>query len=426
MSLATEHRLASPNAGATTTDRTPLATSVLCGTVALAWYLMGSGRSYVYDESVTIGFFVDAGWLEPFTSQRVANNHPLFSFLSQLVWRAGGTTETWMRLLPAAFAAASVTTIAWWGTKRYGVRSGLIAALVLGANPLFVHYARLARGYSLLLLCALASSILLQRLVEDSGEAGRRSRELAYVTFAAAGLATHLYMLLVLAAHLGLVLARSQWSLRWVIRWVAVGALAALAYVGSLPERRPGEFRPRFPLETTFEVLGGTVISAIVFGAILAAAARAHRADLLSALLPAGLFVVIWTVLTPFDLYPRFFVIAVPAVAFAAAWAVGRAPAAALPVLVAAAVSLPVGTPADSGIRSTASVLTDVVSDGGVACAVGSEALTAYLRDIPEFTPELDCDVIAAVGSWEPAGLRDARQTLNIARHIGQVEIFGT
>ena len=53
-----------------------------------------------------------------------------------------------------------------------------------------------------------------------------------YVTAAAVGVATHLYMVPVIAAHLGAVLARGEFDDRWRRRFLWVAALAGCAYAG--------------------------------------------------------------------------------------------------------------------------------------------------------------------------------------------------
>jgi len=126
--------------------------------LSFAAYLVGAGRSYGYDESVTVGAFVSTpSLLDPFRRQIVFNNHPLFSFLEHLVWSAGGRSESWLRVLPALSGAATVGLCARWLARRHGVAAAVCGATVLAANPLFAEASRTVRGYSLVALCAVAT-----------------------------------------------------------------------------------------------------------------------------------------------------------------------------------------------------------------------------------------------------------------------------
>lgn len=420
-----------PSAGGTAVAAEEAASAwfLVCAAVAstlvtLVWNLRGATRSYSYDESVTVGLFVDADLLTPLTSQHIANNHPAFSFLEQLVWRLGGTTEAWMRVLPASFAALSVGVLVWWCSQRWGVLSGLTAGLVLGTSPLFVHFGQLARGYSLLVLCGLVATILVFELLTP-GPSTRACATL-YVVIAAIGLATHLYMAIVLAGHVGIVISRRSLSPNWLIRWAGATALALMVYLPALPERRPGNFRPGFPLDTAYEVLGSTPASVAILGAVCVAAVWAHRQHFLVFSLPLALLAVIWVGLHPLDLYPRFFVIFVPAVAVACGWAVSKGRWLVLPLAVACVAMLELTAQTDSGIRPTAELVTSLASDGIAVCAVGREALVGYGPTVPEFSASRDCDVIAIIGSWEPNGLDAARDRLGTSVTLGDVEIVGS
>src|SRR5438445_10156212 len=101
---------------------------VAAGAVTFGVYLVGSGRSYDYDSSETVGSFIATrSLLDPFRRQLQFNNHPLFSFLEHLVYSAGGKNEAALRVVPAADGAATV---------------GLLAA-----NPTYAELSRSVRGY---------------------------------------------------------------------------------------------------------------------------------------------------------------------------------------------------------------------------------------------------------------------------------------
>ena len=405
-------------------DRSALI-AVAAALVSFTQSMRGATRSYTYDESVTVGFFVDADPLAGFTSQRVANNHPLFSVLEQVIWNLGGQSEAAMRALPALFTAATVLAIVQWTARKWGVVASLAGSAVLLTNPLFIKYGQEARGYSLLVLAAAVSTLCLIEL-EQEHRPPTRWLEVAYVLAAAAGLATHLYMLPVLAGHGAYILARGALTLRWAKIWGVVALGGSLAYMGAFPERRSGQFDPAFPGEAVHDVLGGHLVAMIVLGTICAAGLVVHRQHFTLFAAPMLFVLAIWTVVQPRDLYPRFLVWAVPAIAVAAAWSVARSRLALLPVLVAAALTWPSAAPTDSGIRDAAQVLTSYQQDGESACAVGAEALWAYTRTIPSFHADRDCEIVARVGSWEPTGLDRAQSELPIVTTYGRVEILSS
>lgn len=391
--------------------------------VTFALCLRGAGRSYSYDESVTVAFFVDRPLGTPFLEQRVANNHPFFSFLEQLVWQVGGTSEAAMRLLPALFAALTVGVLMWWTRRRWTTTASLAAGAVLLANPFFVEFGQSVRGYSLFVLAAVVSTIaaidLLDR--EEHEEADRLA--LVYVVAAAIGLTTHLYMAIVLAGHGSLVLARGRLSLTWVRRWLLVGGAAALVFANAMPERRTGVFDASFPLDTAWGLFANDVVAAIALGAACVACLSANRRDLALVTGPLLVAGVIWAVLHPLDLYPRFFVFVVPAIAAATAWCVARRPRFLAPVAVAAALMLPTGAPVDHGLDEVAATLLAIEADGHLACAVGAEALSAYTFEVQPFHEDAECDVVALVGSWSPRGLDEATQMLTDEAVVGTVTL---
>ncbi|TML83648.1 MAG: hypothetical protein E6G09_08485 [Actinobacteria bacterium] len=273
---------------------------VAAGAVTFGVYLVGSGRSYDYDSSETVGSFIATpSLLDPFRRQLVYNNHPLFSFLDHLVYSAGGRSALDLRILPILFGAA-------------------VVAIVV----------------------AVVSTLLVDRLLTKP----RRSLSAAYIVVVAAGIATHVYMLLLLLGQIGIVVARSGATRAWLTRWAAAIVLGALAYVdiGAAMVRsasRAGHvFRPRFPLALLTTLLGGTRTPLVVLGllALVGAAAVFSRALLMSAAAVTAGVLVIWLWLAPLELYPRFLIWLAPPAALAVAVAVRRFPLA-LPLVAAAA-----------------------------------------------------------------------------------------
>ncbi len=84
------------------TSRAPLASGAGLGLVTLIGYMVGSGRAYSYDASITVGRFVTSpSILDPFHRHDLFNNHVAFSFLDHLVYSlTGSSDERVLRFLP--------------------------------------------------------------------------------------------------------------------------------------------------------------------------------------------------------------------------------------------------------------------------------------------------------------------------------------
>lgn len=225
----------------------------LCALATTAVYLIGSSRSFDYDGSVTVARFIRTPSLfAPFTRQVVFNNQVAFSFLEHLVYLATGrASETMMRLLPIVCAAATVGLLVAVLARFAPLLVAVAGGVLLATNPLFVGAAREVRGYSLVCLCALASTSLLFSLLRQP----TRSKSTLYVAFVAVGLATHFYMVLVIATHLVILARRRRLTLEWRQRLLAGTILGVCAYLGVLSAMaQTARARPRtvhlgFPID---------------------------------------------------------------------------------------------------------------------------------------------------------------------------------
>jgi hypothetical protein len=314
--------------------RAAVGIGAVAGILTFALYLLGAGRNYDYDSSQTVGTFIATrSLLDPFRRQTVFNNPPLLSFLDHLVYSAGWHGAAALRVLPILFGAFAVALVAAWATRCWGVLAGLCAAALLATNPLFAFSARAVRGYSLVTLSAVASTMLLARLLRGED----RSASIGYVVAAAAGIATHLYAVFPLAAQAAALIARGAFNRRWAVRFVFALVLGALAYirigVGMIEaaQRQAHHFRPDFPLTLARTILGGTTVPIAASGVLLmlGLAALRRRETIATVFTLAAATAAVWLFLQPIDLYPRFLVWLVAAVALAAGAAVGRRPAAA-------------------------------------------------------------------------------------------------
>ena len=390
------------------------------GVLTFLAYLPGLGRALDFDSAQTVGMFVKPGppWAA-FSSQAAFNNHPFFSFLEELVRVTTGRTDAaTLRLLPIVCGAAAVGVLTWFAARRHGLAAGLVAGGLLAANPTFATLSRGVRGYSLLVLCAIVATIL---VVDDRP---RRSgwRDAAYVAVAGAGLATHLYMFPVLAAHVGFVAARRGIDARWRLRFVGAACLAGVAYVGmaaAMIDTMGGYSRvlqAGLPWQVAVMATGGGWASvpalplAIAGGILVLRGSRGARG---AAAALAAVLLVQWAGLQSSALTPRFFVWLVPGAAYLAAVAVGRFRAAGVlgvaSCAVAASALAPGFTADPTAYRQSAALLRDVNAAGGRSCVVniGVSPMLAYLDSPRDFAAVTDpaqldaCDAVF-VASWWP------------------------
>ncbi|MDQ3977968.1 MAG: hypothetical protein M3314_00225, partial [Actinomycetota bacterium] len=389
------------------------------GLVTFAAYLPGLGRSLDFDSAETVGLFVRPGppWAA-FERQAVFNNHPLFSFLEQLVRVGTGRTDAAaMRVLPILFGAVTVAVLTWFACRRLGLLSGIVAGAVVAANPTFAGLSRSVRGYSLLALCAVVSTVL---VLSDDGRRSRRSGG-AYLLVAAAGVATHLYMVPVLAGHAGVLLARRAFDQRWRARFLAVLLLSALAYAGmastlvDAASAHSRVFQADFPGRVARMATGGAKawlllapLAAVGAAVTLRRSPAAGGGGLTLAVVLVGL----WAVLQSSALGERFFVWLVPAAAYMIAVAVRRFPTGAVVagvgVVLAVVGMVPGYTRETTSYRQAAELIRRASADGATSCVVGVGVppMLAYLDAPADFSPvtrpeELaGCEVVVVAAWW--------------------------
>src|SRR3954467_6764016 len=84
-----------------TRRRDSVAAGFLAACVVIGTYLVGAGRAFGYDASVTVANFVRTpSLLDPLRRQVVYNNHVAFSFLEHVIYTvSGSSSERTMRVL---------------------------------------------------------------------------------------------------------------------------------------------------------------------------------------------------------------------------------------------------------------------------------------------------------------------------------------
>lgn len=385
---------------------------------SLTLYLVHARRAYTYDEAVTVARFASAPRLTAaFTTEFVFNNHPAFSFALAVVHHVGLTGPLWMRAVPATIGAATVALLAGWTTRRLGVAAGVAAGALLATNALYVGLVRTARGYGLLAFAGLVATIALTEGRDQP------SWHAVYAAAIALGIATHLYAVLVVAAHGAYIVGARRF--RWLVPLAAGCAAGAVAYAWTwhvlldTSRAHRGAQNREFLRDAAQSILGQQRVTIVLVIGLLgagAAASWARRPPVLAAIgAPVAVVLFVWKVQRPDYLYPRFLVVAVVAVAGGVALAVARWRWLLVPALIAAAVALgpqlsrldehtPTATAAAYVVRARALRLQP--------CVVGSAALPAYGTSALEFVTAADtarCDVVLRIGSWRDDVLRAVR-----------------
>ena len=417
------------------TGRLPASLIVATAATTAATMVVGSiniGRSYSYDEAVTYVVFVRGGspW-KALTTQLVFNNHQMFSVIQAVAWRIGLVGETSQRLLPVMCGAAAVGLLTWWVGRRTDAIAGAFAGLVLLANPIFVEEFRTLRGYALATLTVLVTAIATERSWRD-----HRARWLVVATIATViAVTTHTYSALpiVIVAVVTAVLGHLRAA--HVIAWLVAATATFLLQLPILDDARRASAAngsrhvPGFGWRLAEAYLGQERVVVIVLGTLSAVglwtlgrrSRRVAAALGVSIGLAAAVVVVLWLVIEPADLYPRFFVAMAPFLAALAAFGVHAIPARVGAVVGAVAVALLIPNVVQvvdrtPRIREAAALVDAARADGRVVCGSNTLPLSVYTTPVRAVDPLVldgpagygDCEVFVAVITIGQEGRRVA------------------
>ena len=398
---------------------------MVLGVATTAAYLIGANRSFTYDAAATFANFVATPSLwDAFAVRTVlptvpiqyvaTNDHVLISFISHLIYSlTGSRSEVVYRLIPALAAGGTVSLTTTVLARRFGMIAGVCAGLYIATDPLFVDNSRDLRGYSLAALGAVLATILL-------AGSWTRWRLVAYSLVMGLAVAAQLFAVVVLLTHVGwIVTRRSRRDVyRLVPYWLGAAVLGGAANAGiqltelvthGLP---PSLFRPDFPRDTVLSLIGAPVLLPV--GLWLAAAALGfwplRREPWLwsTLVVVAAVMSFLWLVLKPAFLYPRFFLVLVPACAYLMAAAIARwkvlAPVVALGAVTAVAGQLALYTDNQLALPQAAAFIDRIHAEGGRACVIHSDeqVVAAYTTNYVVVTrPDQlsGCDAVVVV-SW--------------------------
>jgi len=406
---------------------------LLLGIATFAAYMIGSNRSLGYDAAASFANFIatpsiwDAFAVRSViptipVTQVATNDHVLLSLLSHLIYSATGTrSEVVYRLLPALAAGATVGVSTAALARRFGILAGICAGLFIATDPLFVDNGRDIRGYSLAALGSVIATLILS-------SRWTRGRLIAYALIMGLAISAQLFAGVVLLCHVAWMLTRRSRPelVRLAPAWfvsllIGVAANANIQFIELTQHGLPAPmFYPTFPSDLVFFLLGAPVLLPI--GLWLSSAGLGlwlqRRKPWLWATIAvlAAVVLVLWLVLRPAFLYPRFFIFLVPACGYLMAAAIARwwvlAPVVVLGAA-AAVVSQASGYTEDPlALPQAAAALARIHQSGQRACVIHSDeqVLSAYTTDFTVVTrPEQlhDCDAVVVVSWGVDLGLRD-------------------
>ena len=395
--------------------------------------MIGSNRSLGYDAAASFANFIatpsiwDAFAVRSViptipVTQVATNDHVLLSLLSHFIYSATGTrSEVVYRLLPALAAGATVGVSTAALARRFGILAGICAGLFIATDPLFVDNGRDIRGYSLAALGSVIATLILS-------SRWTRGRLIAYALIMGLAISAQLFAGVVLLCHVAWMLTRRSRPelVRLAPAWfvsllIGVAANANIQFIEFTQHGLPAPmFYPTFPSDLVFFLLGAPVLLPI--GLWLSSAGLGlwlqRRKPWLWATIAvlAAVVLVLWLVLRPAFLYPRFFIFLVPACGYLMAAAIARwwvlAPVVVLGAA-AAVVSQASGYTEDPlALPQAAAAVARIHESGQRACVIHSDeqVLSAYTTDFTVVTrPEQlhDCDAVVVVSWGVDLGLRD-------------------
>ena len=395
--------------------------------------MIGSNRSLGYDAAASFANFIatpsiwDAFAVRSVVptipvTQVATNDHVLLSLLSHFIYSTTGTrSEVVFRLLPALAAGATVGVSTAALARRFGILAGICAGLFIATDPLFVDNGRDIRGYSLAALGSVIATLILS-------SRWTRGRLIAYALIMGLAISAQLFAGVVLLCHVAWMLTRRSRPelVRLAPAWfvsllIGVAANANIQFIELTQHGLPAPmFYPTFPSDLVFFLLGAPVLLPI--GLWLSSAGLGlwlqRREPWLWATIAvlAAVVLVLWLVLRPAFLYPRFFIFLVPACGYLMAAAIARwwvlAPVVVLGAA-AAVVSQASGYTEDPlALPQAAAAVARIHESGQRACVIHSDeqVLSAYTTDFTVVTrPEQlhDCDAVVVVSWGVDLGLRD-------------------
>ena len=225
---------------------------ILVGSIAAGWFSLRLGRSYLYDESVTVGSFVEVENLATALTRQINfNNHPGTTAVGNVMYQLGIGSPISYRLVSVLAAMITVVALYRAATVWYSQTVGLVTAGALIVNPTFGDFAAQVRGYApMVCFVTLASIELVDLIKQDTPSTSLRNR---YYVYASLAVLFHAYAIVPLACHGLVVLAKRPPAWRSIaLKSLLAVPVGLVGYVGVLDimlnsaGQRARAFSPRF------------------------------------------------------------------------------------------------------------------------------------------------------------------------------------
>lgn len=297
----------------------------------LVVYLRSIGRGFYYDELFSAYHFVnvDTVW-ETMSRYIVFNNHIFYSILSRIAVSIFGQDEWVLRLPALLFGLLSLVVLYRFIRHEYPRSVAFLATLLLAVNFSYTYWSVSARGYTGLIFFGLVSNISFLSLLNSPS----KMKWIIHILSSVLGIYIHLYaisLILVQLTYLVLllwrqpgVISRNSFQLL-AFSYPIIGAIISILYIPVLDDlirnlsvTGTNAVQWVFPINLINEFSGNTgfLIAVFVFIGFLIGLVyqmtkiKTHGLFFLFLILIPLLL--IWLVIRPTIIYPRFFAYFLP------------------------------------------------------------------------------------------------------------------
>ncbi len=154
--------------------------------------------------------------------------HGPFNSVLLHCWAAGGTGETWLRLLYVIPGVAAVP-VAWrLGAELFDERSGRAAAVLLAISPFHVWYSQEVRSYAWAILWIASALLAFVRILDGRGGRGAWA---ALAVLCPLALLTNFSAVFLLVGISAVLLLRRPFPAVAVLRWAGVLAVSGAVFL---------------------------------------------------------------------------------------------------------------------------------------------------------------------------------------------------